>query len=75
MVSSADLSPDIQDRPAAQQLYFSLIKYMNSNSFNNLQSIDYSIVKDIFTTGSKLVFNAYTNASPDELKPKKAITQ
>jgi hypothetical protein len=48
---------------------------MNSSQFNPSISVDYDIVNDLFKTGSKLVFNAYTNGSPDELKPKKAITQ
>jgi hypothetical protein len=75
IVSSADLSPDIQNRPAARQLYHSLQLYMMSDKFNPSQKVSYAVVKDLFETGSKLVFNAYTNGSPDELKPKKAITQ
>lgn len=75
IVSSADLSPDMEDRPAAKQLYYSIRQYMNSDKFNPATSVDYAVVKDLFETGSKLVFNAYTNGSPDELKPKKAITQ
>lgn len=75
IVSSADLSPDIQNRPAARQLYNSLQLYMMSDKFNPSQKVAYAVVKDLFETGSKLVFNAYTNGSPDELKPKKAITQ
>lgn len=75
VVSSADLSPDIQNRPAARQLYYSLQLYMMSAKFSPSQKVSYAIVNDLFETGSKLVFNAYTNGSPDELKPKKAITQ
>jgi hypothetical protein len=75
VVSSADLSPDLKDRPAARQLYYSIEKYMNADNFNPTTPVDYAVIKDLFETGSKLVFNAYTNGSPDELKPKKTITQ
>jgi hypothetical protein len=73
VVSSADLSADTKDRPAATQLYFSIQRYMKSTKFNPEMGVDFAVVKDLFETGSKLVFNAYTNASPDELKPKANI--
>lgn len=73
IVSSADLSADTKGRPAATQLYFSIQRYMMSAKFNPAMGVDFAVVKDLFETGSKLVFNAYTNASPDELKPKANI--
>jgi Glycosyl hydrolases family 2, sugar binding domain/Glycosyl hydrolases family 2 len=73
VVSSADLSADTKDRPAATQLYFSIQRYMMSAKFNPPATVDFGVVKDLFETGSKLVFNVYTNGSPDELRPKANI--
>lgn len=70
IVSSADLSPDAKHGPAAKQLYYSLQKYMESGDFNPADTIAISVIRDLFKTGSKLVFDTYTKDSPDELKPK-----
>jgi hypothetical protein len=71
MVSSADLSPTTgDDRPAAKQLYYSILKYMSSPQFKPADSIAIDTVEDLFKTASKEVFVSYTNGAPDELKPK-----
>ncbi|NTD97563.1 beta-glucuronidase [Agrobacterium tumefaciens] len=70
MVSSANLSPDLKDAPAAQQLYFSLQQYMMSEKFNPKYEVAFNTVKDIFESPSKIQFNTFTKDSPDELKPK-----
>jgi hypothetical protein len=71
IVSSADLSPDISaDRPAARQLYYSIMKYMASPQFKPTTAIDVNTIDEIFKTKSKEVFISYTNGAPDELKPK-----
>jgi hypothetical protein len=71
MVSSADLSATISDeRPAARQLYYSILKYMSSTQFKPTNDIDINTIDDIFKSGSKEVFVSYTNGAPDELKPK-----
>jgi len=70
MVSSANLSPNLKDEPAAQQLYFSLQQYMMSDKFNPKYEVAFETVKDIFQSPSKIQFNTFTKDSPDELKPK-----
>ncbi|OWK70960.1 sugar-binding domain-containing protein [Pedobacter sp. AJM] len=70
MVSSANLSPDLKDVPAAQQLYFSLQQYMMSDKFNPKYEVAFEKVKDIFESPSKIQFDTFTKDSPDELKPK-----
>jgi hypothetical protein len=71
IVSSADLSPNIgTDRPAARQLYYSILKYMSSAQFKPVDAIDINTIDDIFKSASKEVFTSYTNGVPDELKPK-----
>jgi len=70
VVSSADLSPDKENGPAARQLFFSLQQYMLSAQFNPKFSVEFAVVKDLFETGSKETYTTYTKGSPDELKPK-----
>ncbi|WP_183559635.1 sugar-binding domain-containing protein [Mucilaginibacter sp. SP1R1] len=71
IVSSADLSPTIaDDRPAARQLYYSILKYMASPQFKPVDDINIGTIEDIFKSGSKEVFVSYTNGTPDELRPK-----
>ncbi|GAA4203029.1 beta-glucuronidase [Pedobacter jeongneungensis] len=70
VVSSANLSPDLKDSPAAQQLYFSLQQYMISDQFNPKYEVAFNTVKDIFESPSKIQFDTFTKDSPDELKPK-----
>jgi len=69
IVSSADIGPDVQNKPAAKQLFYSLQKYMNSDQFNPKNKLDFEVIKDVFTSPSREVFNTYTKDSPDELKP------
>ncbi|MCX2476815.1 beta-glucuronidase [Pedobacter sp. MC2016-05] len=70
IISSANLSPDLKDSPAAQQLYFSLQRYMMSDNFKPKYEVAYNTVKDIFESPSKIQFDTFTKDSPDELKPK-----
>jgi hypothetical protein len=69
VVSSANLS-DSSSGPAAKQLLYSIQKYMASSQFNPKDEIQVSVIKDIFRTPSKEVWNSFTNATPDELKPQ-----
>jgi hypothetical protein len=74
IVSSADLNDKDAGRPAAKQLYKSLIDYMSSKDFAPKQNIDIQLIKDILSKPSKFTFDAFTKDSPDELKPKTTIT-
>ena len=70
IVSSANLNPSIgADKPAARQLFNSLIQYMDSDKFNPAGEVSFDVVKDILVSPSKYQFNTYTKDSPDELKP------
>ena len=74
IVSSANLS-DSTSGIASKQLFYSLEKYMNSDAFHPSQNISLQLIKDITSVPSKFTFDAYTKDSPDELKPKSAITK
>jgi len=70
IVSSADISASLKDKPAASQLFFSLQKYMLSNAFDPAQTVDINLIRELTSVPSKFVFDAFTKDSPDELKPK-----
>ena len=69
IVSSANVGPDAENKPAAKQLFLSLQEYMNSDQFNPKNSLSFELIQDIFVSPSKEIFKTYTKDSPDELKP------
>lgn len=69
IISSANLGPDVQDKPASRELFFSLQNYMNSDQFNPKNQLTLEVIQDIFVSPSKEQFQTYTKDSPDELKP------
>ncbi|MBN2213495.1 MAG: beta-glucuronidase [Bacteroidales bacterium] len=71
IVCSADLLSGISNRPAARQLYYSLINYMNSEKFMPEHEVDYAVIRDIFTDKSWPDWNSYAKDSPDDLIPEK----
>jgi hypothetical protein len=75
MVCSADLKKNPDNRPAARQLFYSIQQYMLSDKFHPADEVAINTVRDLFQTGSRLVFSAHTKDSPDELKPPPVIKQ
>jgi hypothetical protein len=69
IVSSANIS-DTSSGAAAKQLYYSIKKYMTSDKFNPTDVVELSVIKDLFKTPSKEVWNSFSKATPDELKPQ-----
>jgi hypothetical protein len=69
VVCSADLQKDIDDRPVAKQLLYSLTNYMNSDKFSPRYSVDLATIKELFEVKVRKTFNSYTKDGPDELKP------
>ncbi|OYX83951.1 MAG: beta-glucuronidase [Flavobacteriales bacterium 32-34-25] len=69
IVSSANLGPEVQDKPASRELFFSMQNYMNSDQFNPKNQLTLDLIQDIFVSPSKEQFQNYTKDSPDELKP------
>ncbi|MES2777377.1 MAG: sugar-binding domain-containing protein [Bacteroidota bacterium] len=69
IVSSANLS-DTSSGPAAKQLLYSIKKYIASEAFDPKQAVSLSLIKDLFITPSKEVWDSFTKATPDELKPQ-----
>jgi hypothetical protein len=69
MVCSADLQNNLNERPAAKQLLYSLTKYMLSDKFNPKYKFDYATVTELFEKKDRPIFNFYTKQSTDDLKP------
>jgi hypothetical protein len=69
MVCSADLQNDLEKRPVARQLLFSLEKYMTSAKFKPAFAVEASVIKELFEVKERKIFRTYTKDSPDELKP------
>ncbi|MEJ2194664.1 MAG: glycoside hydrolase family 2 TIM barrel-domain containing protein [Ignavibacteriaceae bacterium] len=71
VVCSADLQNNLNERPAARQLLFSIIKYMLSDKFNPKYKVDYATVAELFEKKDRPpAINFYTKQSTDDLKPK-----
>lgn len=70
MVSSINLSDTVKNKPAAAQLFYSIKKYMNSSAFDPQTKIETALIHDLVNKPSKFVFDPFTKATPDELKPK-----
>ncbi|MEJ5352525.1 MAG: sugar-binding domain-containing protein [Melioribacteraceae bacterium] len=70
MVCSADLQNNLEERPAARQLLYSLTKYMLSDKFNPKYKVDYSIIEELFEKKERPpAINFYTKQSTDDLRP------
>lgn len=69
MVCSADLLSDPEQRPAARQLLFSILDYMEKETFQPEQEVPLEVVKELFEKKERRVIHLYTRNSPDELKP------
>ena len=67
LMTTIDLKKDLDKRPVAEQLYKSIVTYMQSDKFRPELDVPLQNVKDLFTkTANKI--NLFTKSSPDELK-------
>ncbi|MDR2805128.1 MAG: beta-glucuronidase [Dysgonamonadaceae bacterium] len=67
LVCSADLKRDWEKRPVAQQLYTSMVHYMQSDAFRPDCTVALECVRDLYRNADERV-NTYTSDAPDELK-------
>ena len=67
MVTSCDLKSRLNERPVAQQMYYSIIKYMSSDKFRPENTIQIQQIKDLFEKTAE-PYNFFTKSSPDELR-------
>lgn len=69
IMTTMDLSSNLDKRLVARQLRKSILNYMQSSDFAPKQEIQAQILQELFTTTAPAV-NMFTKDTPDELKPK-----
>ncbi len=69
MMTSMDLTSQLDRRIVARQLRRSIINYMKSDAFQPLFTVEPERISDLFTKIAPPV-DMFTKDSPDELKPK-----
>ncbi|MBR6251635.1 MAG: beta-glucuronidase [Bacteroidales bacterium] len=69
IVTTFNLTNDLDNRPAARQLLQSIYNYMHSAKFEPQSTVYINDIEALFTKQSERV-DMYTKDSPDELKPK-----
>ncbi len=69
ILTTFDLTNDLDDRVVARQLRHSILSYMQSDTFHPSLDLDPAILHHLFERNAPAV-NMFTNESPDELKPK-----
>jgi len=67
MMTSIDLTTKLDERPVAEQLYASIVKYMQSDKFRPTETVPMQNIKDLFEKSAAAI-NSYSRSSPDELK-------
>ena len=69
LMTTMDITHDLEHRHVARQMRHAIIRYMESNDFNPILESDIQTIGHFFTRQAPKV-DMYTNESPDELKPK-----
>ena len=67
IMTSIDLTSDLDKRPVAAQLYKSILNYMHSDKFKPSVTVEMKVIKELYEKNSEVI-NTYTKSSPDELK-------
>lgn len=68
VMTTFDLSSNLEHRLVARQLRTSILRYMQSDKFQPAFEVAVETVQELFTKRAP-AFNSYVNESPDELKP------
>lgn len=69
MMTSMDITSQLEKRVAARQLHKAILDYMNSDNFRPSTTVPVERVQELFTKVAGNV-KSYTKDSPDELKTK-----
>ena len=69
VMTTMDITNNLDQRLVARQMRTSILHYMNSNRFQPVYTLEPQLIADLFTKVAPPV-NSFTNDSPDELKPK-----
>ncbi len=69
MMTTMDITSNLDKRPVARQLRYSILKYMQSEQFQPSVTVSVDVIRHLYEREAPKV-NMFTNDSPDELKPK-----
>ncbi len=69
LLTTLDITTDLNRRIVARQLRHSILRYMESSAFQPTLTLDPVILRHLFERDAPVV-DMFTNDSPDELKPK-----
>ena len=69
LMTTMDISHNLDHRPVARQLRQSILCYMQSEDFKPTTTVSIDVIRHLFEREAPKV-NMFTNDSPDELKPK-----
>lgn len=69
LMTTMDISNDLDRRIVARQMRHAIISYMQSNDFQPTITVEPEVIADFFTKQAPSV-DMFTKDSPDELKPK-----
>jgi hypothetical protein len=67
LMTSIDLTDSLAERPVAEQLKLSIIKYMQSDKFRPETSVSLQTISDLYNKTAAPI-ESFTKSSPDELK-------
>ena len=68
LMTTLDISHQLDSRPVARQLRYSVLRYMQSPDFQPTSTVGVDVIRQLFQQTAPPV-NMFTNQSPDELKP------
>ena len=69
LMTTMDISHNLDRRPVARQLRQSILRYMQSEDFKPTTTVSVDVIRHLFEREAPKV-DMFTNDSPDELKPK-----
>ena len=69
LMTTMDISHNLDRRPVARQLRQSILHYMQSEDFKPTTTVSVDVIRHLFECEAPKV-DMFTNDSPDELKPK-----
>jgi hypothetical protein len=69
IVCSIDLKSDLDERPVARQLLYSILNYMNDQAFTPSTSLDPGVIIDLFRKDDGPAYDDYTKSSTEDLVP------
>lgn len=68
LMTTLDISSDLDSRPVARQMRRSILSYMTGNSFDPQMQLSPELIHNLYDNTAPRV-DMYTNENPDELKP------